>query len=40
MRFLRLAFQGNPEYARDLYPADFVAIARGAGIEAIHAAGR
>jgi pyruvate dehydrogenase (quinone) len=28
-------FLGNPEYACDLYPADFVTIARGAGIEAL-----
>ena len=28
-------FLGNPEYACDLYPADFVTIARGAGLEAI-----
>ena len=30
-----MVFLGNPEYACDLYPADFVAIARGAGIDAI-----
>jgi pyruvate dehydrogenase (quinone)/pyruvate oxidase len=30
-----MVFLGNPEYACDLYPADFVMIARGAGIEAI-----
>ena len=31
----QMVFLGNPENACDLYPVDFVAIARGAGIEAI-----
>jgi pyruvate dehydrogenase (quinone)/pyruvate oxidase len=30
-----MVFLGNPEFACDLYPADFVTIARGAGIHAI-----
>ncbi len=30
-----MVFLGNPEYACDLYPVDFVAIARGCGIDAI-----
>jgi len=30
-----MVFLGNPEFACDLYPADFVTIARGAGIDAI-----
>jgi pyruvate dehydrogenase (quinone)/pyruvate oxidase len=33
-----MVFLGNPEYACDLYPADFVTIARGAGIDAIQIA--
>ena len=34
IKWEQIVFLGNPEYACDLYPADFVAIARGAGIEA------
>jgi pyruvate dehydrogenase (quinone) len=30
-----MVFLGNPEYGCDLYPADFVTIARGAGLDAI-----
>lgn len=36
IKWEQMVFLGNPEYACDLYPADFVTIARGAGIEAIH----
>ncbi len=36
IKWEQMVFLGNPEYACDLYPADFVMIARGAGIEAIH----
>jgi pyruvate dehydrogenase (quinone) len=36
IKWEQMVFLGNPEYACDLYPADFVAIARGAGIDAIH----
>jgi pyruvate dehydrogenase (quinone) len=35
IKWEQMVFLGNPEYACDLYPADFVAIARGAGIEAV-----
>jgi len=35
IKWEQMVFLGNPEYACDLYPADFVTIARGAGIEAI-----
>lgn len=35
IKWEQMVFLGNPEYACDLYPADFVAIARGAGIHAI-----
>ncbi len=35
IKWEQMVFLGNPEYACDLYPADFVAIARGAGIDAI-----
>ncbi|HEX5433750.1 MAG TPA: thiamine pyrophosphate-dependent enzyme, partial [Candidatus Angelobacter sp.] len=35
IKWEQMVFLGNPEYGVDLYPADFVAIARGAGIEAI-----
>ena len=31
-----MVFLGNPEYGVELYPADFVAIARGAGLDAVH----
>ena len=36
IKWEQMVFLGNPEYACDLYPADFVAIARGAGIDAVH----
>lgn len=36
IKWEQMVFLGNPEYGVDLYPADFTAIARGAGIEAIH----
>jgi pyruvate dehydrogenase (quinone)/pyruvate oxidase len=36
IKWEQMVFLGNPEFACDLYPADFVAIARGAGIDAIH----
>jgi pyruvate dehydrogenase (quinone)/pyruvate oxidase len=36
IKWEQMVFLGNPEYACDLYPADFVSIARGAGIDAIH----
>ena len=35
IKWEQMVFIGNPEYACDLYPADFVTIARGAGIEAV-----
>ena len=35
IKWEQMVFLGNPEYACDLYPADFVTIARGAGINAI-----
>ncbi len=35
IKWEQMVFLGNPEYACDLHPADFVMIARGAGIEAI-----
>lgn len=35
IKWEQMVFLGNPEYACDLYPADYVAIARGAGIDAI-----
>jgi pyruvate dehydrogenase (quinone) len=35
IKWEQMVFLGNPEYACDLYPADFVTIARGCGIEAI-----
>jgi pyruvate dehydrogenase (quinone)/pyruvate oxidase len=35
IKWEQMVFLGNPEYACDLYPADFVMIARGAGIDAI-----
>ena len=35
IKWEQMVFLGNPEFACDLYPADFVAIARGAGIDAI-----
>jgi pyruvate dehydrogenase (quinone) len=36
IKWEQMVFLGNPEYGCDLFPADFVTIARGAGIEAIH----
>ncbi|HXE07441.1 MAG TPA: thiamine pyrophosphate-dependent enzyme [Acidobacteriaceae bacterium] len=35
IKWEQMVFLGNPEFACDLYPADFVAIAKGAGIDAI-----
>jgi pyruvate dehydrogenase (quinone)/pyruvate oxidase len=35
IKWEQMVFLGNPEYACDLYPADFVTIARGCGLEAI-----
>ena len=35
IKWEQMVFLGNPEFACDLYPADFVTIARGAGLEAI-----
>jgi pyruvate dehydrogenase (quinone) len=35
IKWEQMVFLGNPEYACDLYPADYVTIARGAGIDAI-----
>ncbi|MGH9560724.1 MAG: thiamine pyrophosphate-dependent enzyme, partial [Terracidiphilus sp.] len=35
IKWEQMVFLGNPEYACDLYPADFVTIARGAGLESI-----
>src|SRR6201999_3242263 len=35
IKWEQMVFLGNPEYACDLYPADFVAIARGCGISAM-----
>jgi pyruvate dehydrogenase (quinone)/pyruvate oxidase len=35
IKWEQMVFLGNPEYGCDLYPADFVAIARGAGVEGI-----
>jgi pyruvate dehydrogenase (quinone)/pyruvate oxidase len=35
IKWEQMVFLGNPEYACDLFPADFVTIARGAGIDAI-----
>jgi pyruvate dehydrogenase (quinone)/pyruvate oxidase len=36
IKWEQMVFLGNPEYACDLFPADFVMIARGAGLEAVH----
>ncbi len=36
IKWEQMVFLGNPEYGVDLYPADFVSIAYGCGIEAIH----
>jgi pyruvate dehydrogenase (quinone) len=35
IKWEQMVFLGNPEYGCDLFPADFVTIARGCGIEAI-----
>jgi pyruvate dehydrogenase (quinone) len=35
IKWEQMIFLGNPEYACDLYPADFVAIARGCGVPAM-----
>jgi pyruvate dehydrogenase (quinone) len=35
IKWEQMIFLGNPEYACDLFPADFSAIARGAGINAV-----
>ena len=35
IKWEQMVFLGNPEFGCDLYPADFVMIARGAGIDAI-----
>jgi pyruvate dehydrogenase (quinone)/pyruvate oxidase len=35
IKWEQMVFLGNPEYGCDLYPADFVTIARGAGIESV-----
>ena len=35
IKWEQMVFLGNPEFGCDLYPADFVTIARGAGIQAI-----
>src|SRR6185437_14313290 len=35
IKWEQMVFLGKPEFACDLYPADFVTIARGAGIDAI-----
>lgn len=36
IKWEQMVFLGNPEYACDLFPADFVMVARGAGIDAVH----
>ncbi len=35
IKWEQMVFLGNPEYACDLYPADFTAIARGCGLNAV-----
>jgi pyruvate dehydrogenase (quinone) len=35
IKWEQMIFLGNPEYACDLYPADFVTIARGCGLQAM-----
>jgi pyruvate dehydrogenase (quinone)/pyruvate oxidase len=35
IKWEQMVFLGNPEYACDLFPADFVTIARGCGIDAV-----
>ncbi len=36
IKWEQMVFLGNPEYACDLYPADFVKIAQGCGLESVH----
>ncbi|HEY4047260.1 MAG TPA: thiamine pyrophosphate-dependent enzyme [Acidobacteriaceae bacterium] len=36
IKWEQMVFLGNPEYGCDLFPADFVRIAQGCGIDAIH----
>ena len=36
IKWEQMVFLGNPEFACDLFPADFVRIAQGCGVEAIH----
>jgi pyruvate dehydrogenase (quinone) len=36
IKWEQMVFLGNPEYACDLFPADFVTIARGTGLDAVH----
>ncbi|HZY60921.1 MAG TPA: thiamine pyrophosphate-dependent enzyme [Edaphobacter sp.] len=36
IKWEQMVFLGNPEYACDLFPVDFTAIARGCGLEAVH----
>ncbi|HTV81065.1 MAG TPA: thiamine pyrophosphate-dependent enzyme [Acidobacteriaceae bacterium] len=38
IKWEQMIFLGNPEYACDLYPADFVTIARGCGLNAMQIA--
>lgn len=38
IKWEQMIFLGNPEYGCDLYPADFVAIARGCGLNAMQMA--
>jgi pyruvate dehydrogenase (quinone)/pyruvate oxidase len=35
IKWEQMVFLGNPEYACDLYPADFTTIARGCGLNAV-----
>src|SRR5215475_4212165 len=35
IKWEQMVFLGNPEYACDLYPVDFKAIARGCGMNAV-----
>jgi len=35
IKWEQMVFLGNPEYACDLYPADFTAIARGCGLKSV-----
>jgi pyruvate dehydrogenase (quinone) len=36
IKWEQMVFLGNPEYACDLYPVDFVTIAQGCGVPAVH----